>query len=31
MVFVDTDVLSIFAKIETKDNLKFRTTDPIFK
>jgi len=31
MAFFDTDVRKVIAEIETKDNLKFRTTDPIFK
>ena len=30
-VLTQTDVKQIITEIETKDSLKFRTTDPIFK
>ena len=30
-ILTQTDVRQVITEIETKDNLKFRTTEPIFK
>ena len=30
-ILMQPDVRKVITEIETKDNLKFRTTDPIFK